>query len=247
MMNVNRYSLKCLTCKDEIYVWDTQPPKYCTVNRQHLIDPKSISIIESTTMNSTPNKKISKNSNYCSQGFLFDVPAGVNEITYYDVSIPYTINIANIIVQQIKPLCEDVINVFTSPNITIGKITAPVKINDAVLNVDESTVNNITVGHFIRLNDNKNTESLGQVIEVSETDILVTTASTQNFENLETTLIQTSTPLILNYNILTDQPIVFHYNKVGYIYLTANTTIRISYQNTNGEKNKVAFTLEYYY
>jgi hypothetical protein len=181
--------------------------------------------------------------------------AAANTITTLDMSFPFDINILASKVHITADMEGDILSWSVSPNTTAGTITSDVNINDTVINVSQTVIDNVDIGYHIRLADagdpDGTNEELHRVIakdEVANT-ITVEVPATQAWLASGPTLVQINIYYLWNVEI---GPGVHNIepgkSKIGAAHLPANTIIRAIYDNKHATDTKIIVTyIEYLY
>jgi len=181
--------------------------------------------------------------------------AAANTVTTHDMSFPIAINILSSKIHITADMEGDVLSWSISPNTTVGTITSDVSINDTVINVGQTVIDNVDVGYHVRLADQADpdgtNEELCRVIakdEVAKT-ITVEIPATQAWLASGPTLVQMNVYYLWNVEI---GPGVYDLepgkSKIGSAHLPTNTIVRAIYDNKHATDAKTIVTyIEYLY
>jgi hypothetical protein len=181
--------------------------------------------------------------------------ATANTITTHDMTFPIDVNILASKIHITADMEGDVISWSISPNTTVGTITSDVSINDTVINVSQTVIDNFDIGYHIRLADAGDPEGTNEVLnrviakdEVAKT-LTVETPVTQAWLASGPTLVQMNIYYLWNVEI---GPGVHNIepgkSKIGSAHLPANTIIRATYDNKHATDTKIFVTyVEYLY
>ena len=106
------------------------------------------------------------------------VSAPPNQTTVHNISFPTDINLASAIFAFTSASKGDIICWAAAPNTTAGALTAPTTINDTVLSVSQTVIDNIDELFRVRLalaSDPTNTyEDVGKVLSIDEVNSTIT-------------------------------------------------------------------------
>ncbi len=181
--------------------------------------------------------------------------AAANTITTHDISFPIDINILASKVHVTADMEGDVISWSISPNLTVGTITSDVNINDTVINVSQTVMDNLDVGYYVRLADLADPEGTNEVLlrvlakDKDANTVTVESPATQAWLASGPTLVQMNVYYLYNVEIAAgDHDFEPGKNKIGAAHLPANTVIRATYDNKHAtDAKKLISYIEYIY
>lgn len=251
MATIFSFTYYCVTESAWFTSYGPLPPHLCVNNSTHVISIPSIlqSFIVNANLIAVQDELIPTQGYFRIDGYNFTATTGPSVVTTYNFSYQYPITIMCFTSLPTTSQINDIVNVYASPNTTIGTITTNVSIGDTVIFVSQTVMNNIRNGFLVTLSDGTNSQALGQCIAMnsSNNSITVTVASTYTF------LVSTPTEVLMtivrlsNYLINTANPLTLGDKNLIGSYLPANTDIRILYTNMSSGTQNVNFLVEYKY
>jgi len=160
---------------------------------------------------------------------------------------PFQVRALNITINPGAENVDDCIDILTMPDTTVGAITSTVNIDDTVLPVSETVIDNIDVGFRVKIVDGVNSEELGFVlaIDVENGTITVQTASTGSYP--PGSLIQMSIPRVIKYKIRSNHPITFGDKASGSALLPVSLPTAIDYYNHDGLAKEFCLNADIWY
>ena len=143
----------------------------------------------------------------------------------------------------------DNLEMIVGPDTVIGVITSNVDISDNVINVNQTVIDNISVGFRVNLFDGVNTEELGCVTGVDKDNKTITTeiSSTTAFVASPTTFVRINAYVIEDYTIGKPGRWVIGDSKIGGRHVKKGTVVRIIYHNNEAVAKNFTAQLEYLY
>jgi hypothetical protein len=178
------------------------------------------------------------------QSFEIDVLAAMG--TYSTtITFPFNINIKRAHWFNRSSFDTDSIDGTIAKNTVVGIITQNVAINDTVINVSDTVLDNVYLGFLITIEG----QDMGRVIDCDQM------AKTITVENAATAAI---TATGSEYVLMTIELVPHIYLEgtetqmtleggVGAMKLAANTPVEINYHNNSGTAKKYSVILEYFY
>lgn len=136
------------------------------------------------------------------------------------------------------------------PETIIGAITADVAINQTVVNVSSTVLDNIEVGFRCYLFDGVNQDNCGKVIDVDKTNSQITLSPGAvyfNYSAASPTYVQMSIEMFSEMEIPREGIYNFGDSTIGGSYLPAGTPGRIIYENISGGVKRFVMYVEYLY
>lgn len=194
------------------------------------------------------NVKKETGGHYQAQGYKLSLPASTG---WYekDISFPIPVSLLSALWMNIAAMVGDSFEFLVAPDTTIGAITADIAIDDTQFTVQQSVIDNIAIGYWVKLTDGINTQDVGRVISIDKTllKITVETASTYSFLAATPTYVKMSVKMVVGVDLFADYPIEVGATKIGGSYINANTTLRVRYNNITGTAKDFRWILEYLY
>ncbi len=182
---------------------------------------------------------------YKAMGFAHDFPPGTNS---YEFSFPYPISLLAAEFNGSASNTGDKMNFVVGEDTTIGTITSPVSANDTVINVDSTTIQNIVVGRWLKLDDGTNTDE-SCVINVDEENNTVTFNDpvSSSYSPTSPTFCKMTIRMVENFEFDNGIRYELGTSKIGGSYVPANTKFKIYYTNTGGSNVRFKPVIEYLY
>ena len=145
---------------------------------------------------------------------------------------------------------DDVINLISGPDTTVGYIIAPASIGATTITVSPTVIANVTRGLNITLFDGTNRNELGEITAINTSTNVLTfqTATTNSFA--PGTLVYLNVHTIKDFticdNMMSNQGISFGSKGFKGKKLPANMVVRFKNVNNTGVAKDIAFKVEYY-
>ena len=198
----------------------------------HEIDePEEIKILEED-----PNNKTG--GHFLAKGLEHEVPVGeIGEITSSDFSFPYDVALLDFEYIPDLSMEGDRISIVIAPDTVVGAISANVSVGETVIPVTSTVIENIDIGYLVSVTDGTELDNLGVVINKNQIDSTITVSNPLVNSYLATTPtyvrmgVQIVESLRLNG---TNAAVAVGSAKIGGSYLSANTVIRVLYENVTG-------------
>lgn len=249
MTTIYKYRVYCTTDSKYEYVWAETEPTACPVNTAHTIDTNTITIVDTRDENITTIQEESTptGGNFRAIGKSLDILA--NETKIDDNVWDYNISALAIGFNSDTDNQGDNIELIVGPDTVIGAITSNVSISDTVINVSSTVLDHAMVGFRINLFDGVNTEDLGEIISIDETNKTLTFSggSSQAFSAASPTYVRMSVYVVQNFVIGKPGPWEVGQSKIGGSFVPAGTIIRIIYYNNTASAKNFTAQLEYLY
>ena len=142
----------------------------------------------------------------------------------------------------------DTINLYVAPNTNIGTITQNITQNDTLINVSESVLTNISVGHLITITNGNQKIEMGQCINIDTINNKITCDIPANISILSGAYVQSSRQVVKDFYINTSNLLHTLANKtISRLSLPKNTNSSISYINTSNVEKTFTFSIEFLY
>lgn len=186
--------------------------------------------------------------NYQSQSFEMSIGAGEAE-KVMDISFPIPISVLSGEVTGDALYQQDDLEVFVYPDTITGTITSDVAVNDTVINVSQSVIDNVKIGFYIKLDDGTNNDDLGRCISIDKNNLKITveTASTNAYLASTPTYIKQTVKFVPHLRLPMNSRVVIGESKIGGSHLPANAILRVRYINNSATTKTFSFILEYLY
>lgn len=249
MADVHNYRLKCTTENDFVYTWNTEAPTVCPNDNTHTIDTNSITKITTVSSDMVEIKEETTNTggNFGIEGIIIN--ASGDSVTNVDKSWPIPISIFSLTFTTETDHTGDIIDIYVSPDTITGAIVSDVSVNDTVISVSQTVIDNIFIGYYIKLYDTVNTDDLGMVtnIDKSNNTITVQNASTNDYSLSSPTYVLQTIRMVRDLELGPPWKISFGRDKIGGSYLPSGTVIRLAYKNNTSAAKKLNTKLEFLY
>lgn len=178
---------------------------------------------------------------------LTDLTVGWDNDT--DISFPFSISLLSAGWVNNSTNAGDEIEIQVAPDTIIGAITSDISSGDTVFDVEQSVIDNIAVGYYVKLDDGTDTDDCGRVTDVdyANNKITVETAATQTFSaTTPPTYIKQTIKMVPFVELEGNYITMLGQSKIGGSYIPANTIIRIRY-NRKGTALDFKMIVEYLY
>lgn len=219
----------------------------CPMDTSHEINPNSISIIETKEENSVvikqeeiPSGQQKTNGHYKLETKAFDCSG--NTTTEYKFSYPYPISMVDGYITSNSLMKGDIINIYLHMGKVIGVIGTDYKVNDTVLTVNSTVIDNLDVGFYVSLDGSE----YSHVIAIDKIN------STITIENGLSTSFSAGTPVQISINYASTElgepeKHSIGTGTIGSSYIPENSQVTITYENKTGDVKRPVFFLEYLY
>lgn len=245
---VNYWRVWCSTDSKWEYVWIEDPtvPTDCPVNDSHSIDTtKSViqDIVKSTDVDAViVEETIPTGGHYRFHQEVMDVASGVGWKSH-DFSFRHCTGLLSGKIDPVADNVGDKVEFIVGPDTVVGAITANVAVDDTVITVQQSVIDNIAVGFLVKINDGTNTDDLGTVMEVDTSALTITveTAAANSFLAATPTYVKMSVLMVSESKLVSTNIIDFGSDKVGASHIAKDVTMRARYYNADGAAKEFAF------
>lgn len=244
MTKLNKWQIYCIDENEWSEGWleDGIIPEKCFNDGNHNVNLNSaiiIDTIEETTM-TIKEESIPTGGHFCSRSILIECSSGINK---HRVSFPTPISALSITFKT-KDIHEgDLLNMSIGNDIIYGYLTADVNINDKVINVSQSVINNAKIGFFISIDG----KELGQVINIDKMNLQLSLdkpCTDMFFSNKTINLY----PKVIN-DFIIGFPGLYEIGKekIGGSHVPSNTNIELQYENKSSDRKKLYLVIDYLY
>jgi hypothetical protein len=245
---VYHYRIFCITENKYVYAWGQVIPVTCPDNTAHLIDPTTISVIE--TIDSSviflSHDTGSTLGRYRAEGKLLN--ANPSTITTLDMTWAYDITVFSVGITCTADNKGDVINSIVGPDTIVGYITQAIAIGTSTFTVSPTVLQNAQVGFICNVLDS----SSGVVFEFGEIRDINIIAGTVTCEFSSTLafnpgcLFRVAVNNIRNYT-LPEGNITLTNSSSFSSNIPKGTVVRVSYKNQGTISKEFYFNFQYYY
>lgn len=246
------WRIECLTDGRYEYTDSAIEPTVCPVNVLHSVGViKKIGDTDVITISNAieiQEEKVATGGHIQMSSRCMEI-TGSPAIQYMDFTIPVNINVISMAYTSTADHTGDMIEVEIAPNTTIGVIGAPVSVDDVLITVSPTVIENLKLGYWVYLTDGVNFNDLGRCLNINTdtSQITVEEPAINVFSPLSPTYVQMTIKMVHEWHFGPPQSIRLGSDKLGSSFIPANTQVRLAYHNQTGSsKNFIAFS-EYLY
>ena len=170
-------------------------------------------------------------------GLVHNVPASVGW-SHTDYTFPYNIGMLDM---EYTPTVEqqgDYFSVCVAPETIVGAITSDVAINDTVINVSPTVLENLEEGFCFELWDGTNSSDCEAVIangiDAIAGTVSVAVGSQHAFAAATPTYVRMDVPVVEHVYLIGTSRVELGSSKIGGSFVPAGTAIRFKYYNVDG-------------
>lgn len=246
------YRFFCTTEGKYVSVWGTSPPSplLCPNNSADTVDASTIHVAQTVSQSQFTALEASTGY-YQAMTICMDIPNGTPGYVYtQDVTWPGEILLWTNTLYVDLDAENDIINLISGPNTTIGIVTAGVNIGVTTITVSSTVIANVTRGLNITLFDGVNTDELGKITAIDKVNSIITFATPTTHAFAIGSLVRLNIHTIDNFIIC--KPMISSYGiTYGHKGIKGKTVppgviIRVNYTNVSGLAKKIAWKVEYY-
>lgn len=248
--SVNKYRIYCITESDWVESWGTIAPTVCANDTNHTINSNSTQLMETIAQNEVfvNTERIATGGNFRTICYMREIPASaIGDLFTFDITYKYPINLSLVSFRSDVNASGDTIYADAAPETIVGAITTNSLGTTNVLNVTSTVIDNVKVGFHCTLNTGVTSYDLGECYEVNTLDNTVTVDRVPVETILAGTYFTMSLRNISDYVLSNNQSKILGTGKIGASYIPANTILRITYQNNNGESKRFYIDNEFTY
>jgi hypothetical protein len=253
MSKLLRYRVWCNNSSKFEFVWLAEEdglPTKCPTDTAHVIDTIKTSIVETVEDNVIEIKEevVKTNGHFAMEDDLFEIPAIVG-VSMHDVTLPFDINLVRGRWFDGLENKEDFADFIIAPDTVIGAIAGNVAVDDTVINVTQTVIDNLDVGYFVSLFDGTNTERVGRCIAIDKENntITIETASTQAFSAATPTYVRMEIKMASNMSLRGSNQYVMGEGSFKGAHIPKDTKVQVKYNNVDGVAKKFHIIFEYLY
>ena len=177
---------------------------------------------------------------YRTKGYKFTATA--NQITNYDFSLPYDIEILAGEIWSKKSLDGDEIELIISPDTVVGVVTEAALIGTSTIKVSPTVIANLKNGRHVKFGTATDEYAVVTVnsdsIDISPA--LVSAVSVNDFVKMSIKMVETVT-------LYNDTNLRLGWTKIGSSAVPKNTTIRCTYNNKDTTNKEIYFYMDILY
>ena len=244
-MDIYKYRLKCITEDTNVECWRESPPTVCPNNNTHTIDSGSIVIINKRLNNEviiSEEKTLKTGGYFQAQSVSIDIPAssGWHEETF---SFPIPISLLSASYVANSDIAGDEGEFLIGHDTITGVITSDIAVDDNVLDVSQTVIDNTFVGCWIKVN----TEDFGRVLFVDEDNLKITVENAATGIHTAADYVKQTVKMSPHLRFPNTGVIVIGESAIGGSYIPADVQIKIRYNNISGTAKTFSAIIEYLY
>ena len=248
MTTINKYRIRCTTDNTFEYVWSELEPTKCPTNTSHTIDTSKTSIIDTKTNDAilVREESVPTGGHFKTETIVMNINASSTFQQGYTWNFPISILAVYLVTTSDHE--GDNLEISVSPNTIIGGITSNVDINDIIITVSDTVIQNTSIGYKIILDDGTNSNDLGYVtnVDIDNKQLTITTPATHSFDT-SNTAVKRTVLFAENYEFGPAWEYVIGESKIGASYLPTGASINVKYINNTANAKKLVARLEYLY
>lgn len=251
MTTVYKYRIYCSTDSKYEFAWAETEPATCPTNTAHTIDASKTTIVETNKADLIEIKEETTPTGRHYQISMGKITAAaVSSTTTVNWSRPFPISALSILFNAAPANIGDGLEVHVGPDTIIGTIAVNVAVDDLIIEVSQTVMDNIALGYWVKIDDGVNNQDLGRVTNVDTVNSRITIENkvTDAYVVATPTYIKMTVKIIWDFEIFCDGYHKIGDSKIGGSYIPANTNISILYTNNDGVSTKdfIAY-VEYLY
>ena len=186
---------------------------------------------------------------YATRGVAWNIPASAGWHDFPDFSWPFPVSLFAASAKCRKEQDSDLLEFLVGPDTTVGTLTVDAAVGATILDVQQSVIDNIQVGYWVKLTDGTNTDDCGRVLNVDKAGLKITveTATENAFAAATPTYVQQTIKLVYDAELTEGEQVILGASKIGGSYIPANTALRLRYKNSGAQGKRFRFLMEYLY
>lgn len=250
---VYKWELWCETDSRYETVWLDKEPTQCPTNFVHTIatspGPRVIAEVSNQTV-SMQEEFTPTQGYYQSLGRELEVGGNVGEVTVLELTWPYRISLLNGWFYSTSDNVGDKIEAYVATDVITGAITGDVVVNDTVISVSPTVMENVAVGYHLKVFDGTNQSDLGRVVGIDRihSQVTVETASDKAYSHHTPTYVKQTVKVIDDMFINLDRKkYSFADKKLGGKSLPPGVPLQVRYTNRTGGEKIFTYNMEYIY
>jgi hypothetical protein len=249
-MSVNEYQIFCVTESTFKTTWGQEPPTSCPTDTAHTINENSITTVQTINPNTVyiETDKIPTGGNFRVSGYMKYIPLGTTgDIHTFDQVYPFPINLSLVAFTSDSNSAGDVIYADVSPDTVIGVNTAEILGTTGIINVNETVLEYLKIGYMVDVFTGVTSYELGRCLSINLNESTILTENTVPVTVAPGNYIRMSIRNIDCYCLSNGLHKTLGAGKIGAAYIPANTVLRLTYKNNNGEAKRFWIDNEYTY
>ncbi len=248
---IYKYRLYCETDSQFEYSWAEEEPSLCPTNSNHTIDLTSISIVDQRSGNiiKIQEERIPTGENFMCESHKITCATGPNIVSSKSYTWPFPISVLELQFVSNQIHQGDSVEVKVAPDTITGILTADCPTGATGITVSQTVIDNTMKGYHLNLFDGVNTEDLGRVKEIDNTNnkINIEIPTTKSFSAATPTYVRQTVYVVKNYEIGLPQRYKIGEGKIGGSHIPENTQVVVEYTNTTSTSKDFYSQIEYLY
>lgn len=247
------WRLFCNTENVFVYTWREEAPTVCpnVTGPPHTINTASISTFGELSENLVriQDETVPTGRNFKAETIHVNVTVGPDVITTLVKSWPYPISLENFSFATDTDHEGDFLTIELPSQLLIGAITQNVTASDTVINVTQDVIDNVAIGFSLILTDGTNTDDIGFITAIDDTNnqVTVTVGATNSFLAATPTTVLLTVYALKDYEIGPPARRIFGSDVIGTLHIPTGLAIKASYLNKSSSAKTLIFEYEYMY
>ncbi len=247
MSAIYKYKFYCDTESAFVYTWSRTEPTVCPNNNTHSVDLSNVSILDTVSSNIVDinQEVIDTGGNYRAQSGV--ITAGSLETTQQTLTWQYTITVMNFSLNTDENADNCKFEAVCAENTIIGALTQNASINDTVLHVSPTVVQNVKIGYKVCLFNGVTQTCVGECVNVGVDTITIDSPLVDNHS--AGVYVQMSIIMVKDFHTISNKShdLAKKTVKGSTIFPGIAMTVRYTNNNTGGNVSKLQYTYEYLY
>lgn len=251
MTIVYLYRVHCIEENLDVTLWSQSVPTLCPNDHADRTIDSSLTVIESSIGDNIVTAQEPTEGYFQATVVDVNVSSGsIGDVTDHDYSWPMDMSMWQLEFLASSANIGDTIDIAIAPDTVIGVLTSAASVSDTVLNISSAVFSTDTIkkGIDVKISDGVNTDLGGRIVGYDPENHTVTleTALTNAYA-IGTPVYITIYP-VKSYKITQDKAVV-NFGKKGFKgkSIPKDTTIRVSYTNSDGSAKTLHMHLEFYH
>lgn len=178
------------------------------------------------------------------QSQVIDVKITDHGVSYVDKVFPFNISLLSAEWLVDSSNIGDIAEFHLAPDTVIGVLTSDCVSGTSIFNVNDTVINNLDVGYYVKINN----EDLGMVVSKDIENLTITTEKQSTINYSANDYILMTIKVVPYWKFTAAGRSTVGQNKIGASFIPANTILRLVYNNKNTIKNKLfGITIDYIY
>jgi hypothetical protein len=221
-----------------------------TTEQKTLLDfvVSSHSGIENIENNIEHVKILEEQVNYGTQGHFQSTVidlyiSGQTGTTYVDYSFPFNISLFSSEWLVSKEQIGDIAEFQLSPDTIVGVLTSDANVDDNILNVSPTVVENVSIGYWINING----IDLNRIVKINKDNNTLTLEEPINNNFTSGSYVKMTIKIVPSWRFTAPGFCSVGESKIGASFIPANTVMRLVYHNYNTTPKWFGISIDYLY